>query len=259
MPQGPAPAGLAPGALPPTPAAAGGGQLSGVAAGTQDPVTAMRQTLRTMAQQIAAANPKMKGSQIFAAMQQELGLMKGVEPEVKDAMSQYVETQKLNAKYAGLAQAFQVGMAKIQSAKSIAEMQAATKALHDKVMTEFGIELQGMKDETAEKDTKTRAAAETTAAGERAVATTDAAKIRNQGALAVQDEKNKGAIPLQDEKNKGALEKQSLINQGGAQRARITAGTRVPVSPNVAKLPDGTRLEKDGTTWIKRGDKLIAE
>jgi len=219
----------------------------------------MRQTLRTMAQQIAAANPKMKGSQLFGAMQQELELMKGVEPATKDAMTQYIEAQKLNAKYAGLAQTFQVGLQKIQGAKDIASMQAATKEMIEKAHEQFGIEVQGMKDTTAESVEGQRAAAGEAEAGTRAAATTGAAKIRGDAEL--------GSSTIRAGATTGAAQTRAdsardVAKTGASARGRaagIAAGQRVKAPPGVAKLPDGTRLQKDGQTWVKQGDYVVPE
>ena len=245
--------------LPPTPAAAGGGQLSGVATGTSDPVTAMRQTLKTMAMQIAQANPKMKGSQLFGAMQQELALMHGVEPAVKDAMSQYIETQKLQAKYAGMATTLQAGLQRVQGAKDIESMKQANAELLQRLKDEFGLELQGMKDDTAESVADKRAAATTTAAGERAGATVTAAQIGAGSREAVGAGHDATARDVAGTRAGAARDVARTNATAGVQKAGITAGERVKAPPGVAKLPDGTRLQKDGRTWVKQGAYVVPE
>lgn len=98
---------MAPAAGPPPPppgvppTGAGGGALSATAMPSQraNPVQDSRQTLAAIATNIAKANPNIDLNTLYSAVQQQVEMMKGVQPEVQSAMVYQTQIAKADVDF----------------------------------------------------------------------------------------------------------------------------------------------------------------
>ncbi len=208
----------------------------------------------SIAQSIKQANPQIDPGTLFRATEEQIRLMKGVEPEVKDYM--LLQTK-------------------------MAEM---TTQLHEKQMIIDGQNLRNAatnetKREVADTQADARTSAAKTAADSRVTSAGIGAKARVSAAGIGADARKYGADrSLDGAKVRGAAEVDSAKERGGAQRdsartsadarvkaARVTAGKDPgdsgggsappfpPTAGHKATAPDGSKWKADGKKWVKVG------
>lgn len=137
-----------PGTPPPSPASAGGGGLSGVAAPSGDSFVDAQKTVGNVFQELIKQNPQLKQNPmlLFKAAEQQIGLMKGVNNDVRNMMQMQLGTAKLEYNYNSLNDRHNKWSSTLTTQLQMLDAKLADKKL-DRANR---ITLQNLRDSTAE-------------------------------------------------------------------------------------------------------------